>query len=496
MSEESTTSVLLAEPDEKLRDSAQRALSKRGYVVVTAVDGEDALEKFRDDPSAIVITSVAMPRYDGLELLRTIKGTRPDTEVILLADPETIGSATLGLNDGAFTYLLKPVEDLRLLTHNVGLAAHFRHLLRQSTPAREALIQTTAGEIIEQIVALISKDRVTAGVSQPPPTLPEPREIPLEATASRVMRQILSFARGDKTLAKAFELLLEASTTLLDAKHAAILLMTPTAGLQLYDARGYADKQAAGHHLVQIVGEEFAWRVAKERQTLVDSHESSHYIGAPLVSKDQVLGVILVYPLKTPTPDPKRVEWLEAFASQCALAMELAQLQEEKERLSPNDPVSGALKRTIFLDLADREFRRCWRYDQPTSVLVIDLDGMHDINLQRGREFGDRIFHETASACRRTVRQIDLVGRYDGDAFAVLLVMTGREGARRAAERLSEAISTVRVADDYGPVPITATIGVGSYPREGCTSAFDLIQAADAAQKMARRAGANQIFYA
>ncbi len=493
MSEEPTTSVLLAEPGEKLRDTAQRALSKRGYVVVTAVDGADALEKFRDDPSAIVIASVAMPRCDGLEVLRAIKGTHPDTEVILLADPETIGSATLGLTDGAFTYLLKPIEDLRLLTHSVGLAAHFRHLLRQSTPAREALVQTTAGEIIEQIVALISKDRVTAGVSQP--ALSEPREIPLEATASRVMRQILSFTRGEKALAKAFELLLEASATLFDTKHAAILLMTPTSGLQLYDARGYAEKQAAGQHLLQTVGEEFAWRVAKERQTIVDSHETSHYIGTPLVSKDQVLGVLLVYPLKTPTPDPKRVEWLEAFASQCALAMELAQLQEEKEHLSPNDPVSGALKRTIFLDLADREFRRCWRYDQPTSVMVVDLDGMHDLNLERGREFGDRVFHQVASACRRTVRQIDLVGRYDGDSFAVLLVMTDREGARRAAERLSEAIAAIQIAEDAEPVRVTATIGVSSYPREGCTSAFDLLQAADAAQKMARRAGASQIFY-
>ncbi len=499
MNETPSVSILVAEPDERLRAAAQRVLEKKGYAVVTATDGEDALTQFSNHPAAIVIASISMPRRDGLEFLRAIKDTQPDTEVILLSDADTIGSASIGLNDGAFTYLIKPLSDVNLLAHTVGLAVHFQHLLKRTTPATEAMVQTTALEMIDHLLVRAREQKMLqppAPRQAPAPRPQEAREAMLDTSASQVMRQMLEFTRGDKSLAKAFELMMQASANIFDAPHAAVLLMTPTSGLQLYDALGYADKQAAGRNLIQTVGEDFGWRVFKERQTIVDFNPSTTFIGAPLVGKDETLGVVIAYPLKSRTPDPKRVQWFEAFARQCALAMELAHLQEEKEKLSPNDATSGALKRGIFLDLADREYRRCWRYDQPVSVMIVDLDGMHDLNLQRGREFGDLVFREVGNACRGTVRQIDLVGRFDGDAFAILLVMTGREGARGAATRLNAAINSIKLLDDQDPVRVTATIGVSSYPREECASIYDLIQAADNAQKLARRAGANQIFFA
>ncbi|MBI3913789.1 MAG: diguanylate cyclase [Chloroflexi bacterium] len=490
--------ILIVEPDDELRNAARRALERKGYTVQTAVDGEDALAQFADTPASVVVASVSMPRRDGLEVLRAVKDAHPATEVILLSDANTIGSASIGLNDGAFTYLIKPLSDLGLLAHTVGLAAHFQHLLNRTTPAAEAMIQTTAMEMIDHLLARATEEKKLQAPATPAPQLEpvRPREFALDAVASQVMRQLLDLTRGDKALAKVFGLIMQASANLFDAPHAAVLLATPTSGLQLYDSLGYADKQAAGKNLIQLVGEDFAWRVAKERKTIMDSNQSTHFIGAPLVAKDEARGVIVVFPLKSKTPDPKRVQWFEAFAGQCAVAMELAQLQEEKEKLSPNDAVSGVLKRTIFLDLADREFRRCWRYDQPVSALIVDLDGMHGINLERGREFGDAVFREVASACRRTVRQIDLVGRYDGDSFAILLVMTGRDATRGAVDRLSAAIHGIRLLDDQDPVRVTATIGVSSYPREGCASIYDLLEAADHAQKAARHAGANQIFYA
>ncbi|MBI3538460.1 MAG: diguanylate cyclase [Chloroflexi bacterium] len=482
--------VLLAEPDENFRDAAQRALENKGYTVVTVADGEAALARLRDDSFAIVVAAVAMPQRDGLELLRAIKESHPATEVILLSNSDTIGSAAIGLNDGAFTYLIKPLDDLRLLTHNVGLAAHFQHLLQRTPAAREPLVQSTAIEMIDHLLARATDNKLLEAAA---PRARETRATSLDATIAQVLRQMLQFSRGQKSLAKAFELLMQASANLFDAPHAAVLLSTPASGLQLYDALGYADKQAAGRNLVQTVGEDFSWRVAQESKTIVDSDRSTLFLGTPLVAKDQTLGVLIVYPLKSRTPDPKRIEWVEALAAQCALGVELAQLQEEKEKLSPNDSVSTALKRTIFLDLADREFRRCWRFDQPVSTMIVDLDGMHDLNLQRGREFGDEVFRQVAGACRRTVRQIDLVGRYDGDSFAILLVMTGREGARGAAERLNAEINSLRLLDAQDPVRVSATIGVSTYPREGCTSIFDLLQAADHAQKAARRGGTNQI---
>ncbi len=496
-----TPTVLLAEPDEKLRAALRTALEKKGYRTATAVDGETAIAKFAEEPATVVVAAMEMPYRDGLELLRFIKESHPATEVILLAEADHVGSASIGLSDGAFTYLVKPIEDLRLVVHNVGLAAHFQHLLQRSSPAREAMIQTTAVEMIDHLLARVTDERLLqASLSEktpvPAPRPRESREATLDSTAAHVLRQILQIARGEKALAQVFEYLMQASVNLFDAPHAAVLLMSPASGLELYNAHGYADKQAAGRNLLQAVGEEFAWRVAQERKTIVETKKGTAYLGAPLIARDELLGVLVVYPLKTRAPDPKRLEWLGAFSAQCALAMEIAKLQEEREKLLPTDSASGAFKRAAFLDLADREFRRCWRYDQPVSAMVIDLNGTRQVNNQRNRDLGDAVFRAVAGVCQQTVRQIDLVGKYDNDLFAVLLVMTGSEGARIVAERLSQAIADLRLPNGAEPARVTVKLGVSSYPREGCASIFDLLQSATGALKSARRAGTDQIFYA
>jgi diguanylate cyclase (GGDEF)-like protein len=194
--------------------------------------------------------------------------------------------------------------------------------------------------------------------------------------------------------------------------------------------------------------------------------------------------------------DPLRVAWLETFAAQGALAINLAQLNAENKRLSPNDPLTGTLKRSVFLDLADHEFRRSWRYNQPVSAIIVGVDGIGGITASSDREFGDRVLRQVAEVCRGIVRSIDLVGRYENDSFAILLLMTDRNGAQSAAERLRLGIASIYLSDARGPMRVTASLGVCSYPREGCASIFDLLSVTQEAQRAAQRSGANQVVYA
>ena len=224
-----------------------------------------------------------------------------------------------------------------------------------------------------------------------------------------------------------------------------------------------------------------------------DGHSSVWFIGTPLSVRDQLLGVLIVYPLSDETVESLRVSWLELLAAQGAIAMYLSQLHDENDRLSHTDPVSGALQKSVFLDLADREFRRSWRYNQPISAIVLDVDGMSEINTRSGREFGDRVLRQIANTCRGIVRSIDLVGRSKDDSFTLLLLMTDHTGAKRAAERLREGIRSIEISDTHGPVHLSATLGVCAYPRENCASIFDLLAVALDAQNAARRSGANQI---
>jgi diguanylate cyclase (GGDEF)-like protein len=447
--------ILFADRDVVLCVSARRALQQRGYAVTLTHDGDGVIELLARDTFDAIVLGAALPRTSGLEVLRQIKKNSVDAPVILLGDA-TSEFKRLAESEGAFACLPNPSDDFAQLLDTVN-----RALAQAARPRAPSAFDET--RLMEML-----RDLVRSSRAQP--------------------------------LADTLQRLLQASAAAMNAEHAVILLSQEETGLALENALGFSDLADAARDFVTNVGDAFAWRVATERQTLIDhplrdGEIAGRFIGTPLCVRDQLLGVLVVYPLPQGPIDPARVTWLETFAAQGALVLHWSRLDAENERLSPNDPLTGALKRTVFLDLADHEFRRSWRYNQPLSVILVDVDGMKDINARLGREYGDRVLRAVAGVCRHIVRSIDLVGRYEDDSFALLLLMTDRGGAKSVAERLRDEISSIALPNGRGPARVTATLGVCAYPRENCASIFDLLTITLEAQQAARRSGANRIVY-
>lgn len=460
--------VILADEDAVLCVMARRALEKVGYQVTIAYDGADLLARFDPAIFDVVVVGVTVQRVDGLQVLRGIKKINPTTQVILLADEKTIDAAKTGVSEGAFAYIVTPIEDFA----QVGYAIERAYEMAQ----------------LRQEVATMDEVK------------PAPTSNNLSVPPTRLLRELIEATRT-KPLAETMQILAEASAQLLEAPHTIVMLFQPTAGLQPYTAFGFGTIGAAQRDLTERIGDDFVWRTIKERKTLLapigeDGEKAAQVIGTPLLASDQVIGAIIGYPLPTQPINASRIVWLESLAAQGVLATELSRLQTENEHLSRFDPMTGVLKREIFLDQADREFRRSWRYNQPITAIIVDVDGMTSINLTGGHEFGDQVMRAIANVCHNAVRSIDLVGRYEGDSFVMLLLMTGREGAKSVAERLRIGINSIQLANPRGAVSITASLGVCSYPRDGCASIFDLLSITEEAQRMARRNGPNQIVYA
>ncbi len=456
----SNVRILLADPNDPERLAMQQALEREGRAVTPVPDGADALAEFARQPFDLVITAMTMPRRDGMEVLRQVKATDPDVQVILLADAGSVGSATLGLREGAFAYLLEPVADWRQLTHTVERALELQSLRRTSRGANR---ETQA---------------------------------PAELLPSSPLVELMQATRDRESLPEILRRLTESSARLFQAPHAAILISRATVGLQL-DAASTYDGADDARELMQQIGDGFAWKIANERRTLIDAiSPGSFFIGTPLLIRDELLGLVVVYPLPSSAVAPERVATFEALATQAAIAMEMARLAEQNSRLATNDVLTNTLTRAAFLDLADREFRRSWRFEQPLAAILIDVDGMNEINLRRGREFGDQVLRQLAGACRTVIRSFDLLGHYENDALVLLLPMTDETGARGAAERLRVAIGGLALADAAGPASITTSMGVATYPRSGCASIFDLIDLAATLQRSARQRGNHEVAFA
>jgi diguanylate cyclase (GGDEF)-like protein len=171
----------------------------------------------------------------------------------------------------------------------------------------------------------------------------------------------------------------------------------------------------------------------------------------------------------------------------------LARQRARADRLNPLDEVTSLLNRQHFFELAERDFRRSWRFGHPIAALVIDVDDFAKLHLQLGPKESDEVIRAVAQTCHSALRNVDLIGRLATDKLGVLLVMIKREDVIKVAERLRRAVAKLETTTPDGPWQITVSIGATAYPRDNCASVNDLFILAEQSTRAAKRAGRNRV---
>jgi diguanylate cyclase (GGDEF)-like protein len=172
----------------------------------------------------------------------------------------------------------------------------------------------------------------------------------------------------------------------------------------------------------------------------------------PLRSGDETMAVVHLDTAGASLPD---VELLSILANQASAAIRTTQLYE----LAALDALTGAHTRRFFDDWVVREVKAACRSPAPLSLLMIDMDGMKRINDGAGHLAGDHALATVGRALRESTRPTDLVGRFGGDEFVVLLPRTGARTAERVAQRVIDALS--RREDEP---PLRISIGSSTLP--------------------------------
>jgi len=182
---------------------------------------------------------------------------------------------------------------------------------------------------------------------------------------------------------------------------------------------------------------------------------------------------------------------INTFATRLDAAYkELESTNARLKETSFKDEVTGLYNRRFFSLRLEEELSRYRRFNHPVSVVLLDLDGFKAVNDEYGHTVGDDTLREVAQILMKHSRGINVVSRYGGDEFAVLLVETSKAGARLYADRIREVVA--KYPFSHGKV-ITASFGVASLPDDEAGTAEDLFRAADEALYTAKRAGKNQV---
>ncbi len=217
------------------------------------------------------------------------------------------------------------------------------------------------------------------------------------------------------------------------------------------------------------------------------------YLAVPVIFHQQVIGIFSLYSRKETayTSEDERVA--ASFANQVAIALENSRMYEQVREMAITDQLTGLYSRGHFYKLASAAVERAANSKEPLSVLMIDLDHFKKINDRYGHLLGDQVLRSVALICRETLRKVDMVGRYGGEEFVILLPATPLERATAVAERLRQQIAVLEVPGPLGVIRVTASFGVAALDNDNPNSLETLLNSADQALYRAKQAGRNRV---
>ncbi len=220
--------------------------------------------------------------------------------------------------------------------------------------------------------------------------------------------------------------------------------------------------------------------------------EAGPALFVPLRLRDQSPGYLAVFRHRDAACfDAEDARLLTLLAAWAAMALENLRLAQNVEKLAVTDDLTQVYNYRFLKSALRREIKRASRYHQNLALLMIDVDNLKTYNDRHGHLRGSFLLREMAGLFTAHVRSWDLVAKYGGDEFTVILPQTDLAGARTAAERLRSAVESH--AFPLAPAgEITVSIGISTFPAHGTTTSA-LLDVADRALYLAKQHGRNRV---
>ncbi len=422
-----------------------RILAKQGYTVQTADNGPQALTIAQTVSPDLILLDINMPEKDGIETCTHLKqdARTRDIPVIFISALDGIEDKIKAFQAGGVDFIPKPFDyqevQARVETHLALLR------LRVQLQAANRELTSQLGELTHSQELLRERQMKLDAFVNALPSLSfiydeEGRYLEVMANETSLLSTDVDKLKG--------HLIAE-----MMPPHVTVLMMDA-----IQQAIGTGKTQVIEYQIQVLAGDErwFEGRIALMEKN-AEGHSKVVFIATDITQR--------------------------------------IQLYQEVQRLANQDPLTACFNRRHFMTLAEQELQRAIRYQHTLSLVMLDIDQFKIFNDLYGHQIGDQILCELVNLCQKKLRSIDILGRYGGEEFIILLPETVASGGLQVAERLRESIEKMERVSITKKSPLTVSMGVASLNsnNDPAQTLDMLIKRADQALYAAKSAGRNSV---
>ena len=325
-----------------------------------------------------------------------------------------------------------------------------------------------------------------------------------KAQEAETLRMAGAIVASTLEVQRTVQLVLDQALNVVPYDTATVQLLREDA-LEVIGGNGWADMEAVRGIRIPYPGENPHSRAITTRNAVVIEDVEQEFprfsnisgatirswLGIPLIVHGEVIGLLA---LDSKEPDfftAKHVRMAAALGDHVAVGLQNARLYEQTRELAMTDSLTGVATRRSFFSEAERAVEVARRSGEPLSIIMADLDHFKEINDEYGHAKGDEAIRLAAEAATGVLRRSDIIGRYGGEEFAVVLPQTDRDAALAIAERLRAHVGEIDVPAT--PRTLSVSVGVVSEVVQSGEDLDAILDKADRALYEAKRLGRNRV---